>query len=400
MSGAAVLLATIGAPAAFDLSWWSPVLIGAMVAAIFGMAAVASIDPRAALSRVTVAGVLALHAAGAGLVRPWTTALALSSIVLIGAVVAALARVTAEPLVDDIQVEGMPPHLAQIGGAGLAAALLALPGTTAAVAAEFGHPPQVVLTAGLAAASLGLAVVAAFRRQIPQYLPWASAGVVGGATITALAAVPSHLPVGVYAAAAALLGVLAELVRGATEPPAGAAQPVRRWTVLLDGALRRLPDDGTPRRWRVSPAAGALAAAAIPTVLALVSIAPALLAALVEPYQALGRIWQGPPPELLSPPPAAVNPTHVLTALLLTVTAALAATGFSGGRRSRAVPVILPGAAVTLLIAPIALGRGWPASSLAALAVFVISMLGLALTPPPPSRSRPARCGWPGYWSS
>ncbi len=383
VSGAAVVLATIGAPAAFNLSWWSPVLIGGMVATVLGMAAVASVDPRAALSRLTVAGVVALHAAGAGLVRPWTTALALGSIALIGAVVAALARSMAEPLVEDIHAEGMPPHLAQAGGAGLGAALLALPGATAALAVEFGHAPQVVLTAGLAASSLGLAAVATVRRQVPQYLPWASAGVVGGATVTALVAVPLHLPVGVYAAAAALLGVLAELVRGATEPPADAAQPVRRWSVLLDGALRRLPDDGARRRWQVSPAAGALAAAALPTVLALVSIAPALLAALVDPHRSLGRIWQGPPAELLDPPPAAVNPTHVLTALLLTVTAALAATGFSGGRRSRAVPVVLPGAAVTLLIAPVALGGGWPASTLSALAVFTISMLGLALTPPP-----------------
>ncbi|GIJ33020.1 zinc ribbon domain-containing protein [Micromonospora sediminimaris] len=382
VAGVAVVLATIGAPAAFELPWWSPVLIGGMVATIFGMAAVATVEPRAALSRITVAGVVALHAAGAGLVRPWTTALALGSIVLIGAVVAALARNMAEPLVEDIEAEGMPPHLAQIGGAGLCAALLALPGATAALAVEFGHTPQVVLTAGLAASSLGLAAVAAARRQVPQYLPWASAGVVGGASVTAFAAVPIALPVGVYAAAAALLGVLAELVRGATEPPVGAAQPVRRWTVLLDGALRRLPDDNR-RRWRVSPAAGALAAAALPTVLALVSIAPALIAALVDPHRTVGRIWQGPPAALLDPPPAAVNPTHVLTALLLTATAALAATGFSGGRRSRAVPVVLPGAAVTLLIAPIALGGGWPASTLSALAVFTISMLGLALTPPP-----------------
>ncbi|MFV2101756.1 SCO7613 C-terminal domain-containing membrane protein [Micromonospora sp. LOL_024] len=381
VAGVAAWLATIGAPAAFDLAWWTPVLIGGMVATIFGMAAVASIDPRAALSRITVAGVMALHAAGAGLVRPWTTALALTSIVLIGAVVATLARSMAEPLVEDIGSEGMPPHLAQIGGAGVGAALLALPGATAALAAEFGHSPQVVLTAGLASSSLGLAAVAAVRRQVPQYLPWASAGLVGGASVTALAAVPLHLPVGVYAAAAALLGVLAELIRGATEPPVDAAQPVRRWSVLLNGARRR---------WRVSPAAGALAAAALPTVLALVSIAPALVAALVDPHRALSRIWQGPPPTLLDPPPAAVNSTHVLTALLLTATAALAATGFSGGRRSRAIPVVLPGAAVTLLIAPIALGGGWPASTLSALTVFTISMLGLALTAPP-SLMEPAR---------
>jgi hypothetical protein len=383
VAGAAAVLATIGAPAAFDLPWWSPVLVGAMVATVFGMAAVAAIDPRAGLSRATVAGVVALHAAGAGLVRPWTTALALGSIALIGVVVATLARVLAAPLVEDIETEGMPPHLVQIGGAAVGAALLASPGAVAALAAEFGRSPQVVLTAALAASSLGLAAVAAARRQVPQYLPYASAAVVGGATVSAVGAIFTGLPVGVYAAGAALLGVLAELIRGATVPPTGSAQPVRRWAVLLDGAMRRLPDDGTQRRWRVSPAAGALAAAALPTALAVASIGPTLVVALADPYLTLTRIWQGPPPELLDPPADVVDPTHVLTALLLTVTAALAATGFSGGRRSRAVPVVLPGAAVTLLITPVALGQGWPASALAGLSVFTISMLGLALTLPP-----------------
>ena len=384
VAGAAVVLATIGTPAAFDLPWWSPVLVGATVAAVFGMAAVAAIDPRAALSRATVAGVVALHAAGAGLVRPWTTALALGSIALIGIVVAGLARMLAPALVDDIETEGMPPHLVQVGGAAAGAALLALPGAVAALAAEFGRSPQVVLTAALAASSLGLATVALVRRHVPQYLPYASVAVVGGATVSAVAAIITGLPAGVYAAAAALLGVLAELVRAATIPPVGSAQPVRRWAVLLDGALRRLPDDGTDRRWRVSPAAGALAAAVLPTALALVSLGPPLMVALVEPFQSLSRIWQGPPPELLTPPADAVDPSHVLTALLLTATAALAATGFSGGSRARAVPVVLPGAAVTLLITPVALGHGWPESALAGLTVFTISMLGLALTPPPP----------------
>ncbi|WP_174534716.1 SCO7613 C-terminal domain-containing membrane protein [Micromonospora chalcea] len=382
VSGLAVVLATVGAPAAFELPWWSPVLVGAMVATVYGMAAVAAVDPRASLSRATVAGVVALHAAGAGLVRPGTTALALGSIALIGATVAALARTLAPSLVEDVRAEGMPPHLVQVGGAGAGAAVLALPGAVAALAAAFGHPPQVVLTAALAATSIGLAAIAAARRQVPQYLPFASVAVVGAATVTAAAALAVGLPAGVFAAAAALLGVLAELVRAATVPPAGSARPVRRWTVLLNGAMRRDPDDPV-LRWRVSPAAGALAAAALPTALALATLAPALVVALFSPFAVLSRVWQGPPPELLTPPANAVNPTHVLTALLLTVTAALAATGFSGGRRSRAVPVILPGAAVTLLITPVALGRGWPVTALAALAVFTISMLGLALTPPP-----------------
>ncbi|WFE38514.1 permease [Micromonospora sp. WMMD998] len=383
ISGVAAVLATVGAPAAFDLPWWSPVLVGCMVATVYGMAAAAAADPRAALSRATVAGVVALHATGAGLVRPWTTALALSSVALIGVTVAVLARALAPALVDDFRTEGMPPHLVQVGGAAAGAALLALPGAVAALSAEFGRPAQVILTAALAAASIGLAVIAAVRRQVPQYLPYASVAVVGGATVTAAAALLVHLPAGVFAAAAALLGVLAELVRAATVPPAGSARPVHRLSVLLNGALRRDPDAGTELRWRVSPAAGALAAAALPTALALVTLAPSLGVALFSTFAVLGRVWQGPPPELLTPPPEAVDPTHVLTALLLTATAALAATGFSGGRRSRAVPVVLPGAALTLLITPVALGQGWPVTAQAGLVVFTISMLGLALTPPP-----------------
>ncbi|WP_028192554.1 SCO7613 C-terminal domain-containing membrane protein [Salinispora pacifica] len=381
VSGAAVVLATIGAPAAFALPWWSPVLVGSLVATGYGLASVASVEARAAFSRAVVAGVLALHVAGAGLVRPSTTALALGSIALIGVAVAALARALSPPLGTDVDVAGPPPHPTLIGGAATGAMLFALPGAVAALTAEFGHSSRVVLIAALATSGLSLTTVFAARHRVPQYLPWASAALVAGATVSALAAIPAGLQVGVYAAAAALIGVLAELSRGTTEPPAGLAAPTRRWRVL-GGALGRSTGPGA-RRWRVNPATGALAAATLPTVLALVSLAPALHVALVEPHRTLSHTWQGPPPELLLPAPAAADPTHVLTALLLTAAAALAAVAFSGGRRSRAVPVILPGAAVTLLITPVALDLAWPASTLAGLTVFTLAMLGLALTPPP-----------------
>lgn len=381
VSGAAVVLATIGAPAAFALPWWSPVLVGSLVATGYGLASVASMEARAAFSRAVVAGVLALHVAGAGLVRPSTTALALGSIALIGVAVAALARALSPPLGTDVDVAGPPPHPTLIGGAATGAMLFALPGAVAALTAEFGHSSRVVLIAALATSGLSLTTVFAARHRVPQYLPWASAALVAGATVSALAAIPAGLQVGVYAAAAALIGVLAELSRGTTEPPAGLAAPTRRWRVL-GGALGRSTGPGA-RRWRVNPATGALAAATLPTVLALVSLAPALHVALVEPHRTLSHTWQGPPPELLLPAPAAADPTHVLTALLLTAAAALAAVAFSGGRRSRAVPVILPGAAVTLLITPVALDLAWPASTLAGLTVFTLAMLGLALTPPP-----------------
>jgi hypothetical protein len=83
----------------------------------------------------------------------------------------------------------------------------------------------------------------------------------------------------------------------------------------------------------------------------------------------------------------------VVAALLLTIAAALAAVGFGGGRPAQAFPVVLPGLATTLLIAPIALNLAWPAATLAALCVFTLCMLGVALTPPPPDvdRARPLR---------
>ncbi|GAB2960352.1 hypothetical protein GCM10027280_56460 [Micromonospora polyrhachis] len=380
-------LATIGAPAALGLPWWSPIVLGIAVATGYGLAAVAAVDPRAGLARAAGAVAIALHAIGVSLVRPGTTAAALGTIALVGVVVAGVARSLAGPP-DRIDDEEVPAHLAQIGGAATAGALLALPGAVAALAATLGWPAGTVVTSGLAGSSLGLAVLALVRRQVPQFLPYATFGIAVGATITAIASLPAGLPTGVYAAAAALLGVLAELIRSTTTPPAVTHRSSRRWSVLLDEAMRRMPRRSARGQWSVSPAAGALAAAVVPIALAVLAIAPTLVAALFDPYRTLSRIWQGPSPQLLDPPADAVDGTNVLAALLLTITAALAAVGLAGGRPARAVPVVLPGAAITLLIAPIALGFGWPSSTMAALAVFTIAMLGLALTPPPPPAER------------
>ncbi len=141
---------------------------------------------------------------------------------------------------------------------------------------------------------------------------------------------------------------------------------------------------GLRGRWLVDPATGAVVVAIIPTILALISIAPALKAALVDPLQQSSHIWNGPVPALLHPDAGAADATSVLAAVLLTVAAALAATGF-GGKASEAVPVILPGLAITLLITPVALHASFPAATSAALIVFTLIMLGLALTPPPVS---------------
>jgi hypothetical protein len=132
----------------------------------------------------------------------------------------------------------------------------------------------------------------------------------------------------------------------------------------------------------VDPATGAVVVAIVPTILALISIAPALKAALVDPLQQVSHIWEGPLPALLHPDAGNADGTSVLAALLLTVAAALAATGF-GGKTAEAVPVILPGLAITVLITPIALHRPWPVAGTAALLIFTGVMIALALIPPP-----------------
>ena len=394
VSAVCATLATIGAPAAFGLPWWSPLLIGGAVALGYGVASAAATDPRAALDRAGVAAVVSLHFAGVGLARPWSTAIALALIVMIGTLVAALCRSALEPhYIDQLDLArddtGMPRHRAQIGGAATLGVLLAVPGVFAAVAADQGRSAQVVLIAALGASSLSLAVLAMVGRWVPQYLPWATVGLVGGATITALASLPTTYPTALYAAAAALLGVIAEMLRGATPAPGLTVASIRtwvggyrrpRWTSIRPGGLRG--------RWLVDPATGAVAVAIVPTVLALVSIAPALKAALFDPLAQTGHIWAGPVAALTNPDAGNVDATSVLATVLLTGAAALAATGF-GGKPAESVPVILPGLAVTLLIAPIALDAVWPASTSAALVVFTIAMLGLALTPPPVATRAP-----------
>ncbi|MEV6350071.1 hypothetical protein [Actinoplanes sp. NPDC051851] len=394
-SGLCAALATVGAPWALGLPWWSPLLIGTAVAIGYGLAAVATTQPSAARARAAVAAVVLLHAAVVGLARPWSTAVALLAVVLLGTLVAATARIpvaTAPEETPLLQPGELPRHRAQVGGASTGAVLLALPGLLAALAAArngLDADAKVVLTAALAGSSLGLALLALAGRYIPQYLPWATIGLVLGATVTALVSVPASHPTALYAAAAALLGVLAELLRGAVPAPArpigdpgfgrrGRSDRMRR------SALRRsgMPRGGIVERWLADPATGAVVLALLPTVLALFSLAPALRAALLDPLQQLGAIWDGPVPALVDPAAGNVDATSALAALLLTGAAALAAIGF-GGKPSEAVPVILPGVALSLLITPIALHAPFPAATGAALAVFTISMLGLALTPPP-----------------
>ncbi|WP_244871856.1 SCO7613 C-terminal domain-containing membrane protein [Catellatospora sp. TT07R-123] len=382
----AVVLATVGTPAALGWPWWAPIVLGLTIATGYAIAAVIAQDTRAGYTRLTVAVAVALYALGASLVRPWTTTAALGMIALVSAALVVMSvLVTRRAAADGAQPPG---HVEVMGGTGTAGVLLALPAALAALAATADKDASVVLTAALGGASLGLAAFAAVRKLVAPYLGWCTVGVAVSSTLIALLALPTDEPAGVYAAAAVLLVVLAELLRTTTRAQLGLAPATprqwrrrgeftgpQRWRINFDTGTQLLE---RTRSWPTYPGAMAAAASVAPAAIALVSLAPALQAALVRPYERLGAIWQGPPPPVAS----TVDVAAALTALLLTIAAAIAAIGFGGGA-TRAVSVVVPGAAVTLLITPVSLDLAWPAGVLAALAVFTVCMLSVALTDPP-----------------
>jgi len=416
---AGVALAVIGAPAALGLPWWSPVALSLAVATVLGLAAAGTDEPQTGTGRAAAAALLAGFAVGASLVQPWATASALAGVAVAAIMVAATARVsatlaaqTAPPLATRLAsrsrpvpaVSGapavVPRHLVPVGGTAVTSALLALPGALAAAAASLSHSPDVVLTAALAATAVGLATVALMRRWAGDYLSYAAVGTAMAATATAFAALAVGEPYGVYAAAAALLGVLTELLRTSLPRPGqgrvrAPGEGGRLWRT--SGSLRpRLIGRGQSRSTGVLTP-GLLGAAGVPTLLALASIAPALTAVLVEPHRTLQSIWTGPDGAGVNWT-AGASGASVIAALVLTLATGLAAVGFgervtAGGGPGRltrdellaqVVPVVIPGIAVTLLIAPAGLGFGWPVGTVAALLVFTIAMLGVALSPPPP----------------
>ncbi|MER7275474.1 permease [Dactylosporangium sp. NPDC000244] len=407
-ASAALVLATLGAPVGLGLGWSAPMVIG--WAAATGVAAWASFARswRGVYTRLGAALVAGLYAAGASLVRPGATAGTLAALGISGAFVAALARTVAlrraaagerasdphedgEDGADD--VDGGP--LTVVGGAGVAGALFAFTGAAAAMVGSL-HPdrPSTILIAALATAAVGLAVAAAGAQQAPGYMPYVSTGVAVAATTTAVAAlVVQRDGAVVYAAAAALLGVLAELLRAnwyrPAEPELGRFRPDR--SGRRPGA--RAGEQRIPRNF----AMGVAAAAGIPAAIVVVFIAPALFAALAGPYRWLQQPWTGTPATAAHLGPLAQyagNSTHVLGAFLLTVAAALMAVGLGGDAQAianRAVAIVVPGAALTLLIAPAALDAPWPVQPTLALLVATIAGLGLALTLPPSPDSPDAR---------
>jgi hypothetical protein len=386
----AIALGAMAAPIGFNLDWQSPMVIGWVAATALGTWATLARDSRAAYTRLVAAGVVGTFGAGASLVRPYSTsgtllALAISAVAIagLGAFVIAT-RGSAVP--DVLEPSSDQAFIAVVGGSGVAGALLSLT-ATATAAIYMTHPAATasqILTGALAASAAGLGVGGLACRKVPSYLPYVTVGVATGATVTSLVAMfTDRRSAVVFAAAAALLGVLAELVRVTHGRPGQEWLPARGFrpdaTAVPIRAWRRVTVPG-------GFAGGVAAASGLPAAIVIVFVAPAVVAALIGPYRWINRPWTGTPATAsdLGPFNQFVgNETHVIAAGLLTIAAALVAVGLGGGRAAvanRSVAILVPGVALTALIAPAALHWQWPAQPTAALLVSTMAGLGLALT--------------------
>jgi hypothetical protein len=369
LSVIAVGLAALSVPAALGLPWWSPILFSGATAAACGIAAGAARTAPAGYARAGVATLLFADTVGASLVRPDVTAVTLVSSALVHASVAVTATLTRRRHPD-------ADHLVMIGGGSLAGALLTLTAAAGCLARAGHEPLSVALTAALAGLGLGLAIVTVTCYNSETLLPYATGGVAVGGTAIAIGTFETSLPVEVYAAAVALLTVVAELFR--------AAVIARR--VTLSGAGLR------PRRLPPRQGYALLLAAGPATILAAITLAPSVAAALIGPYRWLGSIWSGPPRDSVAALGSLASwvgdGNEVVAAVILTLAAALGSVGFGGSPTTvqiRAVAAVIPGVAITLLIAPATLHRPWPDGPLAAVVVAVLAGLGVALTPTPPN---------------
>ncbi|NJC85002.1 SCO7613 C-terminal domain-containing membrane protein [Planosporangium mesophilum] len=388
-------LAAVVAPVALGLPWWSPMVVGLLAITGLGVAACLADLPRVAYTRVGVAGLLALYTAAASLVRPASTAATLQSIALVGTLVAALAGVR---LADDRVGRA---HLVPVGGGAVAAAVLSFTGAAAALSAGGHHPTPVVLAGALAATSLSLVVTGLACWRTPGFLPYLTAAVAVACTATALAALPHRLPLGLYGATGALLGVLAELMRVGAVRRIG-WRPEDGWQPVADWSPGRGPrfDQWMPGRgwlgmgrWRpagepIGFGGGAAAASAVPAAIAVAAVALPLVAVLFGPYHFGLHPWtstQTGAGNLASFNGWKAHATDVITMAVLTFAAALAALGLGGSREqvaNRTVAVVVPGAALTLLLIPTAAHLDHLQATFALL-VTTLCGLSLALTLPP-----------------
>ncbi|MBT8225781.1 MAG: permease [Dactylosporangium sp.] len=395
-AASALALGAASAPVGFALGWTSPLLIGCATATGLGIAAVFAGSRRAAYVRLAVAGGLGVETIVASLARPGATAGTLLSLAISGMLIAGLGMTVGRLRRDrDRQATA---HLPVAGGFGMATALLLLPGAIAAMLAAAHRSPTVVATAALATTTVGLVLAGLACQRHRAYLPFVTGGVAAAGLMIIIISIPTPLPTSVYAAGAALLGVLAELLRAGGGDGSGDDSP--RAPFLPGGQHGRPRGERGPAPEGRQPVTsggfgfGVAIAAGVPAAIAIITITPAVVAALLGPYRWIAAPWEGTVRTgagLGWFDTWTSSASEVLAAFVLAVAATLVAIGL-GGRptivANRAISVIIPGAAVTLLITPGAFDAAYPAQPAAALVVATLAGLGVALTPPPPAPMR------------
>ncbi|GAA3456787.1 SCO7613 C-terminal domain-containing membrane protein [Dactylosporangium matsuzakiense] len=364
----ALVLLTFAGPACVP---GGPALAAAVDgAALVLLTAAALLWPSHRTFALAAAPVVGAHMAVTGLVSPLAT-------LLTQALLAALATAVA------VRVAGRA-----VGLASATVALLTLPilGAAAFRLSSLGTAASGPIPPALAGATAGLALVVAAAVVLGSRA--GNAGTVGtataGAGVTIAAVVQSSANggqtwFGVYGAAA-LLGV---------------------WLASDARALRK---PSTAPAASDHQAAGPVhaVAAVVPALLVLVSLAPAVIEALLRPLTWLGAVWQGAPAGVGlgadgtgwwdGQPPALGAAASAVTLGLLAVLAVLAAGRFGLHRWSLAAPPVLLGA----VLGCIAAGAPWPAVPALTLAGGIATAIGAALRKPSPGTVTGALTCWSG----
>lgn len=345
-------LAALGAPAGLGLPWWSPEVVGTGLG--LGMVALAALaQGEGAVGRAVARGVtgaiLLSHATAASLVRPGVTSAVLAATAAGAAGVAVLAA--------------RPGGRRVFGGVSTAVAVAVLPGVVGSAGVALHWPEAAVVPAMVVAASVGLGIVAMLRHAGSEYLRYAVTGLSVATATTTLSVLATDQPIGVYAAVSGLIGVTA-----------GTLLPSRRAVTV-----------------------GTAVTAGLPFAVALLDVVPTGLT-LAQVYLWIFQPWQGasestrdmltPVPQLLASPFDPVSPWDPLTLALLT--AGFGIVGYGLARQRAAgwprtgwwlLAAMLPGATVTLLVAPVGFDWAWPALPVTALAVAVAAGLVAGLAP-------------------
>jgi hypothetical protein len=313
-------------PAALPLRWWAPSLVDGLVAVPLAVAAVSGRSVRRTAVYGGAAALLATHAVATGLARPVSTVWVLATLIVVGITLGALGRSGSRA----------------VGAVGTGAALLAVPGLAAAVAAVVDAPVLSWTAAGLMVTALPVLVVSRWSSG------YATAGAVavhlaGAGTAVAAVTGPTR-PFGVYAA----LALLADVVT----------------MVAVRPALRRTT-------WAVPVFAALATVAGGP---ALAAVAPATWSLLAGPYAQLSSVWSGRPVALSDVDGGyAFAPAAVGLALL---TVALLAT--ARWWRPATIWATLPGVPAILVTAA-ALHAPWPTVPALSLALGLGAALAWAL---------------------